>query len=158
MCLFGLMVSALGALMRNSVLSLCERGLKVSHYWWHHNILIIQWCLSEDYTNRSIWISVSVFATGGFVVFALIPSSIFMFIEGSARLSLLVALQSVLLSIKTDWTFFESFYYCVITLTTIGFGDYTPDYTSPNHIVNGLYRLSSMIWDCVKWLLCLPCG
>jgi len=30
MCLFGLMVSALGALMRNSVLTLCERGLKVS--------------------------------------------------------------------------------------------------------------------------------
>ena len=30
MCLFGLMVSALGALMRNSVLSLCERGLKVN--------------------------------------------------------------------------------------------------------------------------------
>ena len=29
MCLFGLMVSALGALMRNSVLTLCERGLKV---------------------------------------------------------------------------------------------------------------------------------
>ena len=38
----------------------------------------------------------SVFATGGFVVFALIPSTIFMFVE--------------------DWTFFEAFYYCVITL------------------------------------------
>ena len=45
----------------------------------------VKWCLSEDYTNRSIWISVSVFATGGFVVFALIPSSIFMFIEGMVK-------------------------------------------------------------------------
>ena len=75
---------------------------------------------------RSIWISVSVFATGGFVVFALIPSTIFMFVE--------------------DWTFFEAFYYCVITLTTIGFGDYTPDYTSTNQFINTVYRLASMIW------------
>ena len=91
------MVSALGALMRNSVLSICERGLKVCFRVWtvlgaidSITSVSVKWCLSEDYTNRSIWISVSVFATGGFVVFALIPSSIFMFIEGRV---LLVALM-----------------------------------------------------------------
>ena len=51
----------------------------------------VKWCLSEDYTNRSIWISVSVFATGGFVVFALIPSSIFMFIEGLVKTALILS-------------------------------------------------------------------
>ena len=41
-----------------------------------------------------------------FVIFSLIPAAIFMAIEG--------------------WTYLESWYYTVVTLTTVGFGDYVP--------------------------------
>ena len=41
-----------------------------------------------------------------FVVFSLIPAVIFMVVEG--------------------WTYRESWYYTIVTLTTVGFGDYVP--------------------------------
>ena len=34
---------------------------------------------------------------------------------------------TILYSTQEGWTYFESCYYCFITLTTIGFGDLTPD-------------------------------
>ena len=34
---------------------------------------------------------------------------------------------TVLYSTQEGWSYFESCYYCFITLTTIGFGDLTPD-------------------------------
>ena len=41
-----------------------------------------------------------------FVIFSLVPAAIFMAVEG--------------------WTYLESWYYTVVTLTTVGFGDYVP--------------------------------
>ena len=52
MCLFGLMVSALGALMRNSVLSLCERGLKVTLEQLCFNVHLIQHFIKQDSMYR----------------------------------------------------------------------------------------------------------
>ena len=41
-------------------------------------------------------------------------------------LGLFFALGALLFTAWEDWTFFEAFYFCFITSTTIGFGDMTP--------------------------------
>ena len=55
-------------------------------------------------------------------------------------LTLLVALGSLVLYIAVggglfllleDWPFFESFYFCFVTMTTIGFGDFVPGIKVP---------------------------
>jgi len=37
-----------------------------------------------------------------------------------------LAAGAVLFSLWEEWSLFESFYYCFVTLTTIGLGDYVP--------------------------------
>jgi len=39
-----------------------------------------------------------------------------------------------------DWTYAQSFYYSVTTLTTVGYGDFTPT-TDTNRVITALYML-----------------
>lgn len=54
----------------------------------------------------------------------------------SAVLSILIgcliflAVPTVVFQKVEDWSFLESLYFVVITLTTVGFGDYVPGYVS----------------------------
>lgn len=69
--------------------------------------------------------SVSLFlAVLGVLLFIFIPAAIFNVIE--------------------DWTYGQSLYYCFITLTTIGFGDFVPGQESGAH--RNLYKILLMVW------------
>ena len=61
--------------------------------------------------------------TVGVILFILIPAVIFAHVSG--------------------WTYFEGIYYCFVSLTTVGFGDFVP--TSPSKYA-GLYRICSGGW------------
>ena len=42
-------------------------------------------------------------------------------------LAIFFASGAVLFTFWEDWSFFDAFYFCFVTSTTIGFGDMTPD-------------------------------
>ena len=60
----------------------------------------------------------------GVVIFMFIPAVVFFAIE--------------------DWTYGQSLYYCFITLSTIGFGDFVPAQSSDDNRI--IYKLLTMVW------------
>ena len=68
---------------------------------------------------------IAVFFIAGLVLLILIPAAIFHAIQG--------------------WDYFSSVYYCSVTLTTVGFGDFVPGITS-NDSVNDFYRVCVACW------------
>ena len=65
----------------------------------------------------------------GLVLFIFVPAIIFMAIEG--------------------WTYRQSAYYCVVSLTTIGFGDFVPGQSTSTDLpvgVRGVYKVCTACW------------
>lgn len=65
-----------------------------------------------------------IFFVPWFIVFLVLPAIVFAFIE--------------------DWTFLEGFYYCFVTLSTIGFGDYVAGSFEKDFI--WIYKLIVVLW------------
>lgn len=79
------------------------------------------------------FICTTVFLLWGLLFHLLIPPFIFMAVE--------------------QWTYLEGLYFCFITLTTVGFGDYVAG-VNTNIQYQALYRFSVEIWICMglAWL------
>ncbi|XP_033109133.1 potassium channel subfamily K member 16-like isoform X1 [Anneissia japonica] len=75
--------------------------------------------------NRAEVFYMAMICTSGFFLFFTIPAVIFALVE--------------------DWSYHLAFYYCFITLSTIGFGDYVAG-TNPKKHYSIFYRIAIYIW------------
>ncbi|XP_045206558.2 potassium channel subfamily K member 2-like [Mercenaria mercenaria] len=66
----------------------------------------------------------AIFATLCFVLFSLIPAAIFQAVE--------------------DWSYLEAWYYTIVTLTTVGFGDFVPGQSDSD--LRGFYKIIVGAW------------
>ena len=62
----------------------------------------------------------------------------------------LIAAGTLIFSLLEDWSVVDSFYFCVVTVTTVGFGDITPDtdvakLVSVVYIVFGISIISTFL-------------
>jgi len=96
-----------------------------------------QWGLSKSFVAI---VHAAVLAATAVSCFFLIPAAIFSALED-------------------DWNFLESFYFCFISLSTIGLGDYVPGEAS-NQRFRELYKVGitgeSQVEGCRSWKNCPP--
>ncbi|XP_067945696.1 potassium channel subfamily K member 16-like [Watersipora subatra] len=83
---------------------------------------------SAKYKQRGTPIALVMVTSCGFLIYCLLASVIFSLYEG--------------------WHYAEALYYTVITLTTVGFGDYYPSFADGgnNFVIAVLYRIFVFIW------------
>ena len=79
--------------------------------------------------TKKQWVKIVTFIIilfSGLVLFIFIPSLLFVRLQG--------------------WTYFESVYYCIVTLTTVGFGDLVPSQNRNSRQLQGFYRVCASGW------------
>lgn len=80
--------------------------------------------LYQPFTIRLIHLTLVALVLGG--SFLLVPAAIFAYLE-------------------PDWNYLDSFYYCFVSLTTIGLGDYIPG-DSPDQPYRPLYKVLTTVY------------
>ena len=55
-----------------------------------------------------------------------LEKNLLMILGGLLAIILFFGFGAVLFTIWEDWSFFDAFYFCFVTMTTIGFGDIVP--------------------------------
>ena len=85
-------------------------------------------CLKKEKTIRTVSLLVTLFT--GIVLLIFIPAAIFQGFEG--------------------WTYREGLYYCMVTLTTVGFGDFVAGQSTESDYgglaLRSLYKLCTGAW------------
>ena len=90
---------------------------------WDTIISCIPYKKSRESKHKDIY-SFAILIVLGFIVVVLIPSLIFQRIEN-------------------HWTYEDAVYFAIVSLTTVGLGDYTP---SPEHLTKLEYIVLYLIW------------
>ncbi|XP_066943195.1 potassium channel subfamily K member 1-like isoform X1 [Macrobrachium rosenbergii] len=80
----------------------------------------------KQHSKRVIAAATVIYIAIGFLVFVFVPAIIFTAIE--------------------DWSYLESVYYCFITLTTIGFGDFVTGNRSKGSSYLYVYQVGVILW------------
>lgn len=63
-----------------------------------------------------------------------------------------IFVPAIIFAVIEPWSYFESIYFCFVTLTTVGFGDFVPSQSAGSdgfRPLHGFYRIATACWT---WL------